>query len=294
MYFLQYAPHSDFEQGIFMPFNSQSEAERQAAADLVYAGVDDFLIGLFEAEYGGLSPQEKWGAMRNTPDVYRKSGHLDPDNRHHILDLKGLKKIANKRVEELEAEKAQGIVDHLLAINKAIREGTEFEAAVPGNAYTWCTGGTATAGACALAAATAKTAVLALSASANQFAITEIGVSFDGVTASNVPVLVELISGTAGTAGTPRSALAAAKQLRGWPAQTSQTTCADTYTAEPGTALVNRKWLISPNGGLWVEQYPLGREPTGVVTSATDAKTWAIRCTAPAVVNVHAYLEFEE
>jgi hypothetical protein len=118
--------------------------------------------------------------------------------------------------------------------------------------------------------------------------ITEIGISFDGVTASAVPVLVELVSGTGGTAGT--STAQTPKQLRGWPAQVSISSGTQTYTVEPGTQLVNRKWLVSPN----VIQFPLGREPSGIVTAATDAKTWSIRATAPSIVNAHAYIEFEE
>jgi hypothetical protein len=154
------------------------------------------------------------------------------------------------------------------------------------------TGGTATGGAAALAAATAKTLVMLTAAAANQPAVVEVGISFDGVTATAVPVLVELVSGTAATTGTVVAQTP--KQLRGWPGQGAQTTGQITITAEPTVQLVNRKWFVTPNAGLFVVQFPLGREPTGIITAATDAKTWSIRATSPAIVNAHAYMEFEE
>jgi hypothetical protein len=241
-HFLHYAAHSDFEQGIFVPFATQEEAERQAAYDLANGTDPDF---------------------------------IEPKHQQAILD---------------EMVKAQA--DYLIQLDRAIKDGSAFKAAVPGNAYSVMTGGTATAGAAALAAATAKTLVMITAATANQPAVVEIGVSFDGVAASAVPVLVELVSGTATTTGTVVAQTP--KQLRGWPAQTAQTTGQITITAEPTVQLVNRKWLVTPNGGLFVVQFPLGREPTGLVTATTDAKTWSLRATAPAIVNAHAYMEFEE
>jgi hypothetical protein len=292
-YFLHYAAHGDFEQGIFMPFDTQVDAERQAASDLLNGCDPDFIEQIFTAPYDPPKFGWKRSDLAFKPEE-ELNPHLVEKNRKRTATAKQIQQRAKKHQDDMlnEMVKAQG--DYLLEMNQAIKEGSFFKNSVPGNAYTWCTGGTATATPAALSAATAKTVVLILAASVNQPAITEIGVSFDGVTSSAVPVLVELVSGTAGTAGTPRAALAAGKQLRGWPASTSQTTAADTYSGEPGTQLVNRKWFVPPNGGLFVEQYPLGREPTGIITSATDAKTWSIRLTAPATVNAHAYIEFEE
>ena len=291
-YFLHYTAHGDFDAGIFVPYATRVEAERQAAYDLLHGTDPEFIEGIFEADYA--LPKFGWTREQLGAGAGSSSPHLTPSERTPLLTRKQVVAAAAKHQQDLFDEMVQGQADHLLGIDQARREGRLFKNAVPGNAYAWMTGGTATGGASALAAATAKTIVLILAAAANQPAITEIGVSFDGVTASAVPVLVELVSGTAGAAGTPRAALAAGKQLRGWPAQASATTCGDTYTGEPTTQLVNRKWNVSPNGGLLVVQFPLGREPTGIVTAATDAKTWSIRATAPAIVNVHAYLEFEE
>lgn len=288
-HFLHYAAHSDFEQGIFVPFATQEEAERQAAYDLMNGVDPDFIESIFAAPYE--LPKFGWVPSDVTADPLP---HLVEKSRTKVATRNQILRSAEKHRRALEAEAIKGQEDYLLGLQAGIRDGSIFKNAVPGNAYSWMTGGTAAATPAALAVATAKTLVLLSSGAANQPAITEVGISFDGVAASAVPILVELVSGTGGTAGTPRAALAAGKQLRGWPAQASQTTCADTYSVEPGTQLVNRKWNVTPNGGLFVVQFPLGREPTGIVTAATDAKTWSIRATAPAIVNAHAYLEFEE
>ena len=290
-FFLHYTPHSDFEHGIFVPFATQVEAERQAAYDLQHGVDPEYIESIFEAPFD--PPKFAWTkAQVDRGDAIPV--HLTAAHRTQVHTRKKILSLASKHQEDMHVEMVQAHIADQLAVKRAIEEGTFFKGAVPGNAYNWMIGGTATAGASALAGSTAKTVVLLLAASANQMAITEIGVSFDGVTASAVPVLVELVSGTAGGAGTPRATLASGKQLRGWPAQASATTCGDTYSAEPTTQLVNRKWLVSPNGGLFVEQFPLGREPTGIITAATDAKTWSLRLTAPAAVNCHAYIEFEE
>jgi hypothetical protein len=290
-HFLHYAPQSDFGQGIFVPFATQVDAERQAASDLANGVDPEFIMGIFVEDYS----LPKFGWTQKDLTYAAELPHLDTQNRPngYTVSRKQLLERAGKHQDEMDQEALGGLADHLMRIQKAVRDGTEFRNAVPGSAYTWETGGTATGGAAALAAATAKTLVLINTAAVSPPSIVEVGISFDGVTSSAVPVLVELVSGTAGTAGTPRAALAAGKQLRGVTAA-SQTTCADTYTVEPGTQLVNRKWLVSPNGGLFVIQFPLGREPSGIVTAATDAKTWSVRATSPATVNAHAYIEFEE
>lgn len=294
-HFLHYAPQSHFEQGIFAPYASLEEAERQASWEIAHGADPDLLVGVFEAEYA-VAPKFGWVAGDERLALpERQSPHLDPENRSRVHTKAQLVKRAKALIPVMYEEHVRAVEDYNLDVARQLRSGLgDFKASVPGNAYTWCTGGTATAGACALTAATAKTVILVVAASANQPSLVEFHISFDGVTASAVPVLVELISGTAGGAGTPRAALAAMKQLRGWPAQTSQTTAADTYSAEPTTELVTKKWLLTPNGGSQTIQAPLGRETTGIVTAATDAKTWGLRATAPAGVNCHAYVEVEE
>lgn len=290
-HFIHYAPQGDFEEGIFVPYNTQEEAERQVAFELMNGSDPEIYQQTFSAPY--LFSTTGW-TRKQLNDQSFEHPHLKEANRSRTGTPKQLLERAKKHAHDLMQEQIDSEIARITQIHEEVMRGSHWNMAVPGNAYVWNTGGTATAVPAALSAATAKTVVLILASTANQPALTEIGVSFDGVTATAVPALVELVSGTAGAAGTPRAALAVGKQLRGWPAQNSQTTVGDTYAAEPTTQLVNRKWFVSPYGGLWTLQFPLGREPTGIVTATTDAKTWSLRVTAPATVNCHAYIEFEE
>lgn len=138
----------------------------------------------------------------------------------------------------------------------------------------------------ALSAATAKTILNVINAANGLIRITEMAVSFDGTSSTAEPVTVELCSSTQATAGTSTSHTIV--QTRG-PTRTVQATAARNYTAEPTTLTVIKRWLVHPQTGLFV-QFPLGREPEQVTT----ADGLCIRCTAPATVNVQAYMEFEE
>lgn len=143
----------------------------------------------------------------------------------------------------------------------------------------------------ALSAATAKT-VMNLIAGANQQAIiTEFSISFDGVTASAVPVLVELCQSTQAGAGTPGST-PTPTVIRGL--GTASATTGVAYSAEPTALTVIKQWLVTPNGGLLVIQSPLGRETITNLSGSATVKAIAIRCNAPAAVNVRGYMEFEE
>lgn len=295
-YFLHYAPHSDFEQGIFVPYGTQLEAERQAAADLL-EGDPDFIMGIFEAEYA----LPKFGWLKSDVDARRNASpmweselmpHLDPEKRKKLMSTSQIVKGAKKHQRDMLEESVRALEDHMLALQKAITDGSAFKNAVPGNGYSVMTGGTATAGAMALAAATAKTAVAVIAGSTTAPALSELSISFDGVTASAVPVLVELCESTQAGAGTTTAQTPI--QTRGWPPSASVSSAAQTYTAEPTVLTVARKWLLSPNGGLMVVQFPMGKEPTGLITASAAGKAWAVRLTAPAIVNVHVTVEFDE
>lgn len=138
----------------------------------------------------------------------------------------------------------------------------------------------------ALVAATAKSVVNVINGANALARIAEMGVSFDGVTAGNEPITVELCHSTQATAGTSTSHTIA--QLRG-ATRTVEGTGARNYTAEPTVLTVLKRWLVHPQTGL-VIQYPLGREPEQITT----ADGTIIRCIAPDAVNCQAYLEFEE
>lgn len=138
-----------------------------------------------------------------------------------------------------------------------------------------------TEAAVALAAATAKT-VNGVKGHANSgLLITFFQVEFDGVTASAVPVLVELCystwatnsPGTNSTSTTPR-------QTSGRTIAAGFTAGAN-WTAEPTALTPIRRFTLTPNGGVVMYDFPLGKEP-----DADLAQGFAIRCTAPGIVNV--------
>jgi hypothetical protein len=138
----------------------------------------------------------------------------------------------------------------------------------------------------ALSAATAKTILNVIAGSNALVRICEIGVSFDGISSTDEPVVVELCSSTQATSGTSTSQ--SPVQMRG-PTRTVQASGARNYTAEPTVLTVIKRWLVHPQTGIIV-QFPLGREPE----QTTTADGLCIRCTAPAAVNAQGYIEFEE
>lgn len=138
----------------------------------------------------------------------------------------------------------------------------------------------------ALTAATAKTILSVINASNALIRIVEMGVSFDGTSATAEPVTVELCSSTQAGAGTSTSQ--SPVQIRG-ATRTVQASGARNYTAEPSALTCLKRWLVHPQTGIEM-QYPLGREPEQVTT----ADALCIRVTAPATLNAQAYIEFEE
>lgn len=135
----------------------------------------------------------------------------------------------------------------------------------------------------ALVAATAKT-VIELTSTANvppEWCALDI--TFDGVTASAVPVQVDFCTYAAtgtGTAYTPKRF--------GQALGTAATTAKINDTVEPTTPVVLFSWFIPPTSGV-MYQWPLGRE----LFQATSL-IMGIRLTAPAVVNYIANLTIEE
>jgi len=145
-----------------------------------------------------------------------------------------------------------------------------------------------TEGAVALAAATAKT-IIGVKAHANsgvQLKSFEIG--FDGVTASAVPVLIELVyitfatnsPGTSSTTTTPRQAYGRVL--------TVGFTSGKNWTAEPTVVTPIKEFLLTPNAGAVLYQFPFGQEPDTALGEGLG-----FRLTAPAVVNVRATMQLE-
>lgn len=149
-----------------------------------------------------------------------------------------------------------------------------------------------TEGVVALAAAgTAKTCLSVIAGSGKNFILSELGVGFDGVTATEKPVLVELCRSTQSGAGSGSSAVTL-RQIRGAPSYTASSTAAKGYTSEPSTLTPVREWLLDPYKGMWVIQYPLGREMEPIIAGAMCLR-FTIQ-TGGAAVNTRAYIEIEE
>ncbi len=148
-------------------------------------------------------------------------------------------------------------------------------------------------GAIALAAATAKTVLMIQSTAAISGQLVECGVFFDGVTAANTPVLIELVKSTNATNSTPgtNNTTVTPIQARG-DGNTNGNGLAATFTAfanstsEPTVLVVLKRWLVSPTSGL-LYQAPLGRE-----TAIIPSMGLGLRVTAPQIVNVRAFAEF--
>lgn len=143
-------------------------------------------------------------------------------------------------------------------------------------------------GAIALSAATAKT-ILGCKAHANSgLQLKGFKVAFDGVTASAVPVLIEVCYCTFGanSPGTNSTSVTPAQTYGR--ALTAGFTAGKTWTTEPTTITVLEEFLLSPNAGVVLYQWPLGQEPDTAL-----AEGLVLRCTAPATVNVRGSMDVE-
>jgi hypothetical protein len=139
-----------------------------------------------------------------------------------------------------------------------------------------------TGGAIALAAATAKTilGIRAGTAFGLEWVMGE--VSFDGVTAAAAPVLVEFCQVTYGTnpPGTASTAVT--------PVQTYGRTIAHGMTAAKNWTTVLQERLVDPYKGDFPWEWPITRR-----NDCNANEGFAIRCTAPAIVNVRAGIDVE-
>jgi hypothetical protein len=143
-----------------------------------------------------------------------------------------------------------------------------------------------TGGAVSLSAATAKT-VLGWKAHANSgLLLVGYEVAFDGVTASAVPVLVEICYCTWATNGPGTNSTSVTPAQKSGRVITVGATAGKTWSSEPTTLTVLTEKLLTPNGGLIVYDYPLGTEPDCAVSEG-----FAMRLTAPATVNVRASMD---
>jgi hypothetical protein len=137
----------------------------------------------------------------------------------------------------------------------------------------------------------AKTALMVIAPSTNGLLIVEFGISFDGITATAVPALVELVSSTQAGTGTPTGAPTVTR-IRGRVTGATPPTASGRYSAEPTVLVRHKAWYVPQFMGSLVMQYPLGREPE-IDNSAGAIKAYGIRLTVSATVNAMAYMEVE-
>lgn len=145
-----------------------------------------------------------------------------------------------------------------------------------------------TGGAVALSAATAKS-ILGVKAHANSgVQVKGFWVAFDGVTASAVPVLVELCYATWASNSPGTNSTSVTPVQKYGRVLTVGFTAGKTWTTEPTVLTVQQEFLLAPDKGVIAYQYPLGMEPDSAL-----AEGFVLRCTAPAVVNVRATMDLE-
>lgn len=143
-----------------------------------------------------------------------------------------------------------------------------------------------TEGAEALAAATAETLLQLRGVTTTRANLIGWGVSFDGVTAGNTPVLVRLAYQT--TDGT----MSAASEVPYDPSEgTALLTAFHTSAGEPTLGSILEEWYVHPNGGSILREYLPNRGP--IVAAATSSRL-AIVVNALQVVNAVAFMTWEE
>ena len=139
---------------------------------------------------------------------------------------------------------------------------------------------------------TGKTAVMIIASATIPFKIIEIGASVDS---GSGRCFVELVESTQAGAGT--STGTGHKQTGDYTAGTDGTpesTYGREYSAEPTTLTVLKHWWF-PNPGPFVIQFPLGREPTSLLSGSTNHKALGIRVKVDTgTPNGDFYLEWEE
>ena len=120
--------------------------------------------------------------------------------------------------------------------------------------------------------------------------LVEFGISFNGVTSTDAPIMVELYQITAtgtGTTVTPR----AVQRTGGTPVCTTKAL----DTVEPTKTNRMAVWYVHPQGGNLVIQYPLGREPVISDASASQGLAWVLTPgTLTATTGCVMYLFWEE
>lgn len=148
-----------------------------------------------------------------------------------------------------------------------------------------------TSSAVALSAATARTALMMITPSSFGGELKKFRIGFDGISASAVPVLWEVVRSTNASNSTPGTGntteTAAIVQVYGR-SITTGFTAFSASTSEPTVLTVLDSGLLTPAGGLLVYDFALGSEFECDVSAGLG-----IRLTAPASVNARASMILE-
>lgn len=136
-----------------------------------------------------------------------------------------------------------------------------------------------------LVSATVKTPVAVWAAADFGIQLIKYRVSFDGITASDKPVLCRVFTSTnqgTGTGGT-------STQIGGGITLANGCTAKYNFTVEPTGKTILDEFQVTPNGGLVIYDYPPGTEPTVAALNGG----LGIDCLAPtSAVNVAVGLWF--
>lgn len=141
----------------------------------------------------------------------------------------------------------------------------------------------------ALVATTAKTVLGVLAPAQFGVDLRGLEIAFDGVTTTDKPVLIELCGTTFATnAPGTNSTSNTVQQIYGR-SITAGFTSGYAWTVEPTVISVLKTIRLTPNGGTYDYDWPLGETPDNAVSTG-----FSIRCTAPtSAVNVRSSVRYE-
>jgi hypothetical protein len=134
----------------------------------------------------------------------------------------------------------------------------------------------------ALVAATAKTVLSVIAPAQFGVDLRKYRIGFDGVTASAIPVVVEIVTWTTDGTGTAGTVVQTSGR-----SITAGFTTKYNYSVEPTTPTLVDRFTLTPNGGTVIYDFPYGDSPDTAVSNLIG-----LRCTAPAAVNVNATMWF--
>ena len=137
----------------------------------------------------------------------------------------------------------------------------------------------------------AKTILLAIAPAGHGLEIVSFGISFDGVTQSAVPAVLDIVQSTQAGAGTSTGS-PTIQQVRGRTSSGSAPTGGYAYSAEPTVLTAIRTYFIPQLDGVYTEPLPLGRG-LECDSSGGTIKAIGFRLNVSASVNVHIWMEVE-